>query len=406
MDINSKINLKLLVASDTLPGGEWIATKRLLQAINKSSKSEFKITVVTSDVKGIGTKDLEAEKIVLVKKHMVNKPFSFLKKIISDLNNVTAALKKLSKSHSFDIYITTSYLYTIPLFLSNKINRNKIYLYFHGEHTVSIFSKDGFNYQNIIRRCLETFSLLFSKKIIVPSYEAKDYLSHRLKFIIHFKKIILLPNIVPDAFFQKPKQTDVINFREKYNLSTNKHFVTYSGRITFYKGLENLVRAIEKFHKKYNDYFLIIAYPSGSVEPQVLTNIQRFLTISKSETNVIFISDLNLLQLVTLYTISDLVILPSEIEMAPLAISEALACGCCVMGTKTGNLPKIITQLNSKLLLEDNAIDTIYKGLSYYSTLTSKKRTEISKVAKRISRAYQKKNVLKKFTQIFQSTNV
>src|SRR3989344_3043187 len=231
----------VLILSDIIEGGEWIATVRLLNALKKKGGYKFNLIGFKCNYKPHAT---PFDEIVFLKRAKADKPLSFIKKLYKDFLNAKKHVLPTLKSNRFDFVLCTDYLLAIALKSANF--NTKIVYSFHG-----IKSEIGNNdYRQLITRMLEKFSLIMSDSIIVPSIHAKEFILKQTWPIS--KKIYVVPNIIPNEFFRKITRVEKVKFRRKYNLKSDEKIILYSGRIAKFKGLENLVKGFSKFdNKKY-----------------------------------------------------------------------------------------------------------------------------------------------------------
>jgi glycosyltransferase involved in cell wall biosynthesis len=364
----------ILFLSKIQDGGEWIAISRLAKTLKNELKNKTELSILAFTDKNSPIANDKFDEKVTIKHASSNRPFSFVKKIFYDLNNARIEIKKLINNSEFDFYLVNYYPMMISLLTTSGINRKKVYFQFHGDHAVPIFSKDGLNYQNIIKRIMENISLQIAKNFIVPSEEAGKHLKSRILFLKSSKKIFILPNIVPEVFFQQPSKYQLTRFRKKYQIPPRCNLITYSGRIALYKGLQNLIKAFNKYSIKENNVCLVLAHPKHGTETVIYVKLKKFIHTHNLSNKVFFIQDMKEKELSFLYHTTELLVLPSDIEMAPLSISEALACGTCVMGTKTGNMESLIGQLDKSLILDNNSVEEIFKAMKYFFRLPPNKK--------------------------------
>ena len=220
---NSKQTKKILFLSEIHDGGEWIATNRLAGAILKSKDVMFSNSLIAfANIKFVNNFFIQAS---LIKHPTEKRPFSFIKNSIKDFLKLKNELQK--SKDKFDIVLVSYYFAMLPLLLARKTKRNNIYYLFHGTRSVPFFSKLGFNYRNLIVLLIEFISLILTKKIIVPSKEAKNFLLLRFKHVLKNKKIYILPNYVPDFFYKRSiKSSEVLSFIDN-KISKKLSVITY-----------------------------------------------------------------------------------------------------------------------------------------------------------------------------------
>ncbi len=61
----------------------------------------------------------------------------------------------------------------------------------------------------------------------------------------------------------------------------------------------------------------------------------------------------------------DIFVLPSSSESFPNALLEAMACGCCVIGSRVGGIPELISDRKSGLLFEPGSVADLAQKLAF-----------------------------------------
>jgi glycosyltransferase involved in cell wall biosynthesis len=134
----------------------------------------------------------------------------------------------------------------------------------------------------------------------------------------------------------------------------------------------NMIKEISNYFdsKEFNLVFDIVS---------PLSSNDYFLNDIKSMSKFNFLGKKDKNELLNLYCISDMVIMPSFFENLPTVLIEALGCSCPVIGYSTGGIPEIIVDKYNGRLVKNytaanfiEAIIDIKKNLSLYKSLTRK----------------------------------
>lgn len=356
---------QLLVLTENVEGGEWIATKRLTGAVSKFFP-EFKFTFLAFG------KDI---------KHADDFGFlGFLRAFILDYKTVKQTLEeKIETTGVIDYLITTNYVFLLASLRVKKLNSVKKIFYFHG-----FKSRPIKNHRHLIIRFIEWLSLLQS-----------DYIITVCKFNWPFgllKKVYIVPNSVPDDFYEEHIKT-----------KEDQKTILYSGRVAAHKGLENLIESFNMYSKKHKNTRLVLCYPKSSADRELLQILKNYVQEFRLGKKIFFKTDLKISDLKKTYGDSDLTILPSEIEMGPLSIIESLACRTPAIGTRVGNIPEILNKINSRLILENNSPSEIASKLTWFFNLTFNELESIREKGYGVSKFYSSFNSAKKFVEILES---
>jgi len=127
--------------------------------------------------------------------------------------------------------------------------------------------------------------------------------------------------------------------RKKYNLP--EKFALYVGDVTWNKNLPRIIRAV----KKTNMQLVIVGkavidenFDRSNTWNKDLAKVQNLI---KENTNIKPLGFLSTEDLVALYNLADVFLMPSLYEGFGLPILEAMACGCPVLTSKEGSLREV-----------------------------------------------------------------
>jgi glycosyltransferase involved in cell wall biosynthesis len=382
------MNWKILVFADVHQGGEWHSNQRLFSGIKKEFGNKIDISLIgfRSDpylkIEGFN-------KINLINHTTyAGKPFSYAKKLLLDFKIIRREIIKYLEDNNDIKYIWCTY-YLAVLACYGLKNEIKIIYNFQGlrGHVLKNFAKN-LNYSSLLTTLLETLALNLSEIIIVPSYFAKKLIEGRtLPFGTRFSKknIYTIPNTVSSIYFVKRNATQIKKFKLKLVNNVQSKIIIYSGRIAKGKGIENLITAFQTLSYKHKNIYLIFAHPSLIDDQNIAIKIKKAV---KDNKNIIEIINPGPKLLVGLYQISDILVLASDSEMAPLSVLEALACGTPVIGTSTGNIPELLNKIDKNFLLENIKSTEIAKKIEYVFHLPEKKLIKIHKSCKETAKHY------------------
>jgi len=394
----------ILVLSEVQEGGEWISILRLIGATkNISDKYNF-FLIAFSQEKTFADKLFDD--VLLIKPASTSPPFSFIKKLFLDIFRAREELKRFGINNDIDLIIVTNFLFILPLFTISKLKRIKIIYLFQGIKSVPIKRLKDLDYRQLTIKFLERLAMFLSDLIIAPSKEGADYVRSALSFLSSFKKIAVIPVSVPKEFFRKPNPQIKNSLKNKLGLRESQKIILYSGRIAKFKGLENLVEGFADFQKVEPKAFLIFAHPAKNINFELLFKLKGRVKTGQLESKVKFISATTISELIGIYNLADVLILPSEIEMAPLVIVEALATQTPCIGTKVGNVGSIMSQIDSQLLLANNSPAEIVRSLNYFFNLSKEEVNNIKKRGLRLVKSYLPEASGKSFLALIRSLRI
>jgi glycosyltransferase involved in cell wall biosynthesis len=177
-----------------------------------------------------------------------------------------------------------------------------------------------------------------SEKIISVSYSITDHL--KKNFNVTKEQMLTLYN--PAKKFQEPDRITADKFRNEYNISFNKKILLFIGRISRDKLFDTLLKAFKMVTESIENIILIII---GQIEDKRI----KFKPLLKSE-KIIYIPpqrDVNFL-----YTLADIVVLPSRIDPFPFVMIEAGAFKKPFIGGNTGGIAEFIEDGKNGLLVD------------------------------------------------------
>jgi|SRR5574344_380499 glycosyltransferase involved in cell wall biosynthesis len=169
-------------------------------------------------------------------------------------------------------------------------------------------------------------------RIITVSQNTKNDL---LRFFnVSSNKISVVPLGVSEEFKEKPKE-EISYLYDKFSIPHDKKILLYVGNLLPHKNLSRLLEAFSKMKGKEDCRLVLVGKAfdgrSKSTDESNLGIDQ--LTI---HTGIVDQEDL-----VNLYNLADLFVLPSLYEGFGLPVLEALACGTPVACSKTSSLPEV-----------------------------------------------------------------
>jgi len=150
------------------------------------------------------------------------------------------------------------------------------------------------------------------------------------------KKIEVIPNAVDFERFTRIKSI------QNSSIEDTALLITFIGRLTESKGLPYLIEAIKHLKSSSSglaSYKVIIA-GDGPMKKELEDLVRK-----SGLTDQVSLPG-HITEIESLLALTDIFILPSLYEGFPLALLEAMASGCAVIGSDAGGIPDIITNSN------------------------------------------------------------
>ncbi|TRO61873.1 glycosyltransferase family 1 protein [Candidatus Bathyarchaeota archaeon] len=194
-------------------------------------------------------------------------------------------------------------------------------------------------YDNVIGRM--TLSLA-NKILAVTDYEKKFLVS---KFSLNDEKVSVIPNGVEvDKFRNLPDPHSMIS---RYGLKKSR-VALFVGRIERKKGIQYLLRAASKVVTEFPNFKILVVGPDWGYQNE-LKKIAKNLKI---ENIVIFAGQLNELDLLKAYNLSEFSVLPSLGEATGLTILESMAAGRPIVASRLPTISEFSTHEKDGILFE------------------------------------------------------
>jgi glycosyltransferase involved in cell wall biosynthesis len=281
--------------------------------------------------------------------------FEMLRYPFPNFFKLIRVIKKIVLYWNPDILVFShmEYLTGLPsIYLKNKLNVPII---------VIIDSLPGFNWQsgNPIVDLIAYFNSILIGKMIFKSADGIHFLSYELcKFVkklnIDENKVFIITRGVDTNAFRPTDKND--NLKESLGIEKNDRIILYVGRLDPIKGVNNLILSAKDLLNIYKDIKFIIV-GDGSLRSELESLAKPFLG------KIIFTGYRD--NIAELMNIADIFVLPSLSEGAANVVLEASASGLPVVATKVGQIPKIVLDAKTGLLIEPKDILSLKNSLRY-----------------------------------------
>lgn len=253
---------------------------------------------------------------------------------------------------------------------------------------VTIHGSDLFPLKNWLFRSMQEFVVKNVDSVTVNSPAARNELIKRFPY--YKNKIQIIPMGIDTNLFKKR----AIRKPSKYS---NDRLLLFVGRLSDQKGLQYLIDAMPHIIKDEPAAKLLIVGEGSYKKTLNEMIISRNLTM-----NVEFIGPLAHDDTSYYYNIADIFVMPSlsnktGTESLGLALLEAMASGCAVIGTRVGGIPYTIKDGYNGLLIEQKNSNELSKAI--INLLQDKKKSE--RMGKNAARIVRKKYSWEKVSQEF-----
>lgn len=265
------------------------------------------------------------------------------------------------RKNDYDFVYGNTFIATFFCILGKLVLRKPLILDMHGiSEESNFFENSKFFKKSFLFRFLNSLSekitLKFADKILCVSYEMIEYLHKKKK--VPRNKMFYVPNGVDLDFFNK---RNVNSLKEKYKLQ-NKFVFGYIGGTHKWQGFENFIEASKKIN---NDNFVAIV---------VGIDVSRY-NIEYNKKNIIFIPWVNKCEIVSYYSICDVLVLPRPKHVvtqvaAPTKFAEYTSMGKPVLVSDVGDAANFVRKYKNGIVVENNSITNLKNGIIQFLSMS------------------------------------
>ena len=188
--------------------------------------------------------------------------------------------------------------------------------------------------------------------VTISNYSKEKILE---KYDIDSSKIIIIPNGVDTEKF-KPI-LDIKAARQQFGLGEER-YVLYVGSLIPRKGLSHLIKAAKQtIADQPETVFIIVG------EGPLRSKLEGTIKAANMQRNFKFIGNINEAQLPTLYSCTDVFVLPSIQEGQGIVLLEAQAAGKPVVAFNIGGVNETVKNQETGLLIETGNTEALANGL-------------------------------------------
>ena len=188
-------------------------------------------------------------------------------------------------------------------------------------------------FQSMFMKCyLKTIYFKIVKMSDVIIVQSKDIISNFKMLSPHKNKIKIIPNGVDFELYSKYNRYDINNLDIEFDITSYDNIFLFVGSLSERKGIPTLIRAFKSFLKT-NSNSLLIIIGAGILEKY----IKNILNLNYFKNKIYYTGFIkNKEKLAKLYSIADLLILPSTHEGFPRVLLESMAAGTPCLASNIG----------------------------------------------------------------------
>lgn len=320
--------------------------------------------------------------------------FAFLRNLIW---SVTDFRKQLNSHTHLDVVYSAMYSSAVAQLLSRH-RQTPLVLHLHGDQRFGLYQTrwpvrwidPRFWYATVLGHfvlILQVFAVRFARSVIFVSQTARDEFLKRYHLEKILTKSTILVNGVDLVQYQPATSSHRDELRRRYGVSAPT--IVYVGRMDEKKGVHHLLQSLA-FLPTF-PLTLIIAYPrpSDTYSRAYLRHLRQLAREVRSPHHTItFWRSPTPLELRALYQLATAVILPSQQEMMPLVMLEALASGTPFLVPAVGGVLEVLAPLQTLCILESVQPAYLARRIKEVCTLPAALRRAWQRQARAIALGY------------------
>ena len=321
----------------------------------------------------------------------IQKPQGLIRLVLDRIDFALKANKFLMQNDFDVIHVHLPFAANVLVTVNKKLREKMIYTAHVGEE------RKRFGLDPSAPLVLKFFSpdLYLIKRIrksVVLNEPLKDML---VKKGIKEEKLEVIPNGVNIKEFNSNKE-EIEQVKGKYGLDTTT--VMFAGTVTPRKGVEYLVKAAEILNNK-DVIFLIVGRIDIDKEyARKVINYAKEKNLKVKFTGFIPREDIK-----ALYLACDIFVLPSLEEGHGLVLTEAMASGKPLIGTKIGGIPAQIRDSWNGFLVEPGNEKQLAEKINYLIE-NEEERERMGKNSRRLAEEeFEWKNIAERYLEVYEN---
>jgi HAD superfamily hydrolase (TIGR01484 family) len=199
-------------------------------------------------------------------------------------------------------------------------------------------------------------------------FSSKEYIDAAVKLGLPEEKAELIYPIANTEQF-KILDIDKKTERKKYNIPVDCKMILCVQRIDPKSGHEQLIKAMPQILKEVPDAKLVfvggesMSNKISKDREALVKNVKKLVEDLKLEKDVLFTGNIDYLEIPRIYNSADVVTLCSKNEGFGLSVTEGMACGNPIVGTRVGGIPIQVKDGENGFLVETGDVDATAKSL-------------------------------------------
>lgn len=218
--------------------------------------------------------------------------------------------------------------------------------------------KEPISLLGLLSRPLRQLFVKCADAIIVPGRVSRNYV---ISLGAAKSKVFIAPNCIDNGFFIEhsfKNKTDKGCLKKELGVNKDK-VILYVGQLIERKGVDYLIRAYGRLKQEHEELALIIV-GSGPLRNQL-----KYTCKTKGISDVYFIeAKLKLVDLIKYYSIADVFVLPTLMDVWGFVINEAMACSLPIISTRNAQAAiEMIQQGENGFIINEANEEELYSAM-------------------------------------------
>lgn len=265
------------------------------------------------------------------------------------------ALRSLIMKGSFDAVLCFVGYVSGPFWIAYHAARASGAAFLFGTDAVSLVPRDRTKWKVAVKRLLWPRLFSLADQVIVPSSGTHDLMR---ALGVPEEQITLTPYSVDnDWWIAQSAKVDRAGVRASWGTSSTDAVILFCAKLQPWKRPMDVLQAFAK--ARLDNAVLVFAG-----EGQLRSQLERASWVLGVRDRVRFLGFVNQSELPSVYTASDLMVLPSEYEPFGVVVNEAMCCSCPVMASDcVGAARDLIVPVHADFVFPVGDIECLAKSL-------------------------------------------
>lgn len=269
---------------------------------------------------------------------MISSPIGAARLLVDRINFALHALPRLREIEADAIHVHLPFAGNVLAILSPSIRSKMVFTAHLGETEKRVvdplLSPDSF----LAKRAARTIAL---NPKICEAFENRG---------VPREQLVVIPNGVDIERFEGVGRGEVQQIKEQYDIGSGP-VVLFVGTVTPRKGVQELIQAASRVIDRHDDVsFLIVG--DTELDSDYVDEVESMIASIDAEDSVTLTGFVSEAELLACYELADVFVLPSFEEGSSIAVTEAMAAGLPIVGSRIDGIRQQVERGKHGLLVD------------------------------------------------------